>query len=128
MHKNNSRKTLFKPRLNSKPQRGFTLIEIIVVVAIIGLMLAAVAPSVLGRLEQAEQTRVAQDISAIESALKMYRLDNFDYPAEAEGLQALITAPSTARNWRATPPPKPLSNECNKKYAPWCKAIGGSCS
>ena len=100
MHKSNKTKNLLKDRQNRKSQRGFTLIEIIVVVAIIGLMLAAVAPSVLGRLEQAEQTRVAQDISAIESALKMYRLDNFDYPAEAEGLQALITAPSTARNWR----------------------------
>ena len=81
-------------------QQGFTLVEIMVVIIIIGLMGAIVGPSVFSRVQQAKETRVIQDIRAIESALKMYRLDNFNYPAQSEGLNALVTAPSSARNWR----------------------------
>ena len=79
---------------------GFTLIEIMVVIVIIALMGAIVGPAVFDRIQQAEETRVAQDIRAIENALKFYRLDNFSYPAQAEGLDALFTAPGSARNWR----------------------------
>ena len=81
-------------------QAGFTLIEIMVVVVIIALMLAAIAPRVFNRLEQAQETRATQDIRAIESALKFYRLDNFVYPSQSQGLEALVTEPTGARAWR----------------------------
>lgn len=81
-------------------QAGFTLIEIMVVVVIIALLLAAIAPRVFNRLEQAQETRAAQDIRAMDSALKFYRLDNLAYPTQAQGLQALVTEPEGARAWR----------------------------
>lgn len=85
---------------SARRQKGFTLIEVMVVIVIIALMGAIVGPTVFGKVQQAEEIRIAQDIRAIEGALKMYRLDNFNYPAQAEGLDALMTAPSSARNWR----------------------------
>ena len=60
--------------------QGFTLIEIMVVIVILGLLAAIVAPSVMDRPDQAREIRVAQDIRGIEAALKLYRLDNFGYP------------------------------------------------
>lgn len=81
-------------------QRGFTLIEIMVVVLIIALMGAIVGPAVFSRIEQAQETRIAQDIRAIESALKFYRLDNFSYPSQSQGLEALVEEPEGARAWR----------------------------
>lgn len=81
-------------------QSGFTLVEIMVVIIIIGLMGAIVGPTVFGKIGQAREARATQDIRAIEGALKMYRLDNFNYPGQSEGLDALMNAPSSARNWR----------------------------
>ena len=83
-----------------RSQKGFTLIEVMVVIVIIALMGAIVGPTVFGKVQQAEEIRIAQDIRAIENALKMYRLDNFDYPSATEGLDALMTQPTSARNWR----------------------------
>ena len=77
-------------------QKGFTLIEIMVVVVIIGLLAAIVAPNIIGRIDQAAVARARQDIRAIESALNLYRLDNFKYPSTDEGLQALVTQPGDA--------------------------------
>lgn len=90
------------PRLSSseKRARGFTLVEVMVVVIIITLMGAIVAPTVFNQLRRAEEKRVEADFNAIESALKLYRLDNFAYPTDTQGLQALITEPSSARAWR----------------------------
>lgn len=86
--------------MNTKPgnHSGFTLIEIMVVVAVIALLGAMLAPTLFNKLQQAEQTRVAQDIRAIESALKFYRLDNYRYPTQAQGLDALLNAPADAQN------------------------------
>jgi general secretion pathway protein G len=84
---------------SKRRQRGFTLIEMMVVVAVIGLLIAMVGPMVFNQVGKAERTRVAQDIRAIESALKFYRLDNFRYPSQAQGLEALVTAPSDVDNW-----------------------------
>lgn len=81
-------------------QRGFTLIEIMVVIVIIALMGGIVGPAIFSKVQQAEETRIAQDIRAIENALKLYRLDNFDYPAQSDGLEALMSEPASARNWR----------------------------
>ncbi len=84
----------------SKAQAGFTLIEIMVVVIIIALMGAIIGPAVFSRVEQAQVTRAEQDIRAIDSALKLYRLDNLRYPSQAQGLEALVREPSGARAWR----------------------------
>jgi len=71
-------------------QKGFTLIEIMVVVVIIGLMATLVLPRVLGRQEQAFVTKAQSDIQALSSALKLYRLDKFHYPSTSEGLEVLV--------------------------------------
>ena len=82
-------------------QDGFTLIEIMVVVIIIGILAAIVAPNVIGRVDDARVTAAKSDIATIEGALKMYRLDNFSYPETQHGLDALVTQPNdpTIRNW-----------------------------
>ena len=83
--------------------RGFTLIEIMVVVVIIGLLAAIVAPNVIGNIDQAAVTRARQDVRSIETALNLYRLDNFRYPSTDQGLQALVSDPgeNAAPNWKA---------------------------
>jgi general secretion pathway protein G len=83
--------------------RGFTLIEIMVVVVIIGLLAAFIVPQVMGRVEDARITKVQGDIRALESALAMYRLDTARYPTTEQGLRALVERPEdpTVRNWKA---------------------------
>lgn len=75
---------------------GFTLIEIMVVVVILGILAALIAPNVISRIDEAQVTKVKQDLRAIESALKLYRLDRFRYPTTEEGLNALVNRPSDA--------------------------------
>lgn len=86
-----------------KRQKGFTLIEIMVVVVIIGLLATLVLPRVLGRQEQAQIEKTKADIQALSSALKLYKLDNFNYPSTQQGLDALVSQPSgdpPAKNWK----------------------------
>lgn len=83
-------------------QRGFTLIEIMVVVVIIGVLGAIVVPQFMSRPDQAKATAARTDIQAIATALEMYRLDNFHYPSTQQGLQALSKRPSgtpAPRSW-----------------------------
>jgi general secretion pathway protein G len=82
-------------------EQGFTLLEIMVVVVIIGLLVAIVAPNFMGQIDTAAINRAKADIRGIEAALNLYRLDNFRYPSTLEGLQALVTNPgeATAPNW-----------------------------
>ena len=83
-------------------ERGFTLLEIMVVVVIIGLLAAIVVPNFMGQVDTAAINRAKQDIRGIETALNLYRLDNFRYPTTDEGLQALVTNPgeTVAPNWK----------------------------
>ncbi|NWL19563.1 type II secretion system major pseudopilin GspG [Pseudomonas umsongensis] len=83
-------------------QHGFTLIEIMVVVVIIGILGAIVVPQFMSRPDQAKVTAAKVDLQAIGTALEMYRLDNFHYPSTQQGLEALSKRPSgmpAARNW-----------------------------
>jgi len=79
---------------------GFTLIEIMVVLVILGLLAVIVVPSIMDRPDQARQVKAEQDIRGLGSALKLYRLDNFGYPASSQGLRALLEAPANARKWK----------------------------
>jgi len=83
-------------------QAGFTLIEIMVVVIIIGLLAAVIVPQVIGRVDEARVQKAKQDIQGLETALTMYKLDNFKYPSSEQGLRALVEKPNdpTVRNWR----------------------------
>ena len=86
-----------------KSPSGFTLIEIMVVVVIIGLLAAVVGPKVFKNVGKANIAKVKTDIRAIESSLNLYRLDNFSYPSTDQGLQALVSQPGgspEARNWQ----------------------------
>ena len=89
-------------RIDKVHQAGFTLIEIMVVVVILGILAAIVAPNVIGRIDDAQLARVQQDLRGIENALNFYRLDNFIYPTSEQGLQALVTKPNdpNIRNWK----------------------------
>jgi general secretion pathway protein G len=77
-----------------KPQSGFTLIEIMVVVVILAVLGALVVPKILENVDKARVTRAQSDIRAIQTALDLYRLDNFKYPTTEQGLQALVTQPT----------------------------------
>ncbi|MGZ8225970.1 MAG: type II secretion system major pseudopilin GspG [Methylococcaceae bacterium] len=84
-------------------QTGFTLIEVMIVVVILGILASIIVPKIMGRPDEARTTRAKQDIRAIGSALDLYRLDNFSYPGTEQGLEALITKPSgltEGANWK----------------------------
>ena len=94
----NSYKTI-KKTLNS----GFTLIEVMVVVVILAILASIVAPKLMDKPGQAQQTKAKQDIRALETALDLYKLDNFVYPTTDQGLEALVTKPTSTpepKNWK----------------------------
>jgi general secretion pathway protein G len=82
--------------------RGFTLIEIMVVVVILAILGTLVAPQILGRIDEARVTKARNDLRLYESALDLYRMDNFRYPTTDQGLEALVKKPSdpNIKNWR----------------------------
>lgn len=85
-----------------RAQCGFTLIEIMVVVVILGILAALVVPQVMSRPDQAKVTVAKGDIKAVAAALDMYKLDNFAYPSTQQGLEALVKKPSgnpQPKNW-----------------------------
>ncbi len=83
-------------------QGGFTLLEILIVVAILGILATIIVPKIMKRPEEARRTKAKIDIKAIETALNLYRLDNGVYPSTEQGLEALVTKPTTGvipKNW-----------------------------
>jgi general secretion pathway protein G len=80
--------------MNNKEQRGFTLIEVMIVVVILGILASIVVPKIMGRPDEARATRTLQDIRAIGAALDLYRLDNYSYPNTEQGLDALVKKPA----------------------------------
>jgi len=80
--------------MNARNQNGFTLLEIMVVVVIIGILGALIIPNVIGRDDQARATAVRTDLRGIANALDIYKLDNFNYPSTDQGLEALVSKPS----------------------------------
>jgi len=84
-------------------QQGFTLIEVMVVVVILGILAAIVVPRIMSRPDEARGVKAQQDLRAIGAALDLYKLDNFNYPSTALGLEALVTRPAAlppGANWR----------------------------
>jgi general secretion pathway protein G len=87
-----------------KKQSGFTLIEVMVVVMILGILAAIVVPKIVSRPEEAKIVKAKQDIARIEASLDMYRLDNGMYPTQQQGLEALVTKPTVPpvpSNWQS---------------------------
>jgi len=83
--------------------RGFTLIELMVVVVILGILALYIGPKIMGEPEKAKRVKVKMDIASLETALKMYKLDNGVYPSTEQGLQALVEAPESGvipKKWR----------------------------
>lgn len=84
-------------------QIGFTLIEIMVVIVILGILASLIVPKIMGRPDEARIVAAKQDMSSIMQALKLYKLDNQRYPTTEQGLQALVTKPSSEplpKNWK----------------------------
>ncbi|MFQ5665103.1 MAG: type II secretion system major pseudopilin GspG [Candidatus Binatia bacterium] len=82
-----------------RDRTGFTLIEIMVVVFILGLLVTLVAPKIIGRTDEARRTKALADIKGIEEALHLFKLDNGFYPSTGQGLEALVQRPEAARNY-----------------------------
>lgn len=91
----------FRPKL--KNQKGFSFLELMVVVVILGILATYIAPRFMGRTEDAKAVKAKVDIAALETSLKLYELDNGFYPTTEQGLAALIEKPATEpipTNWK----------------------------
>ena len=85
-----------------KQQQGFSLIEVLVVVVIMGMLIGLIGPNVLGQVDRARVTTAKSDIASLSQALDMYKLDNHFYPTTDQGLEALVSRPQSSpepRNW-----------------------------
>ncbi|CAH5491190.1 type II secretion system major pseudopilin GspG [Enterobacter sichuanensis] len=83
-------------RQTFKTQRGFTLMELMVVIVILGVLASLVVPNLMGNKDRADRQKAVSDIVALENALDMYKLDNHRYPTTDQGLDALVVAPTLA--------------------------------
>lgn len=92
-----------RPIAKTTNMQGFSLIEIMVVIVIIGILASLIAPKILGRTDEARVTAAKSDIGTIMQSLKIYRLDNQRYPSNEQGLKALVTKPEVEpvpKNWK----------------------------
>lgn len=104
-----------------RDERGFTLIELMVVIVILGILAGLIVPRIMGRPDEARQAKATIQIESMETALKLYKLDNGSYPTTEQGMQALVEPPEVgelARSWReggylekGKVPKDPWSNE-----------------
>ena len=86
-------------------KRGFTLIEVMIVIVILGILASLIVPKIMGRPDEARVMAAKQDIASILQALKLYKLDNQRYPTTEQGLQALVNKPSSPpipQNWKSS--------------------------
>ena len=95
-------------------QRGFTLLEIMVVIVILGILASLVVPNLMGNKEKADRQKVVSDLVALEGALDMYKLDYSRYPNTEQGLQALVTAPAAESRTPATTRKAAISAVCRR--------------
>ena len=105
-----------RPLSHVRPQRGFTLLELVMVLVIIGVILAMVGPRVFNSLGRASSERAKVQIEQIGSALELYKLDIGRYPSTQEGLNALLTAPGGAGNWNG-----PYIKDAKTLKDPWSR-------
>lgn len=89
--------TIFAMKIDTQ---GFTLIEVLVAVSIIGLLASIVAPKVLNRSNDGASAKIQADFATITSSIKLYRMDNLSYPSTLDGLEALIVKPAGANRWK----------------------------
>ncbi len=90
----------FAIRNSRRTQHGFTLIEVMIVVVILGILAALVVPRLMGRPDEARVIKAKQDIRTLVSSLNLYKLDNFNYPTTDQGLEALVKKPADVKNWK----------------------------
>jgi len=115
----------------AKSQRGFTLIELMVVVVILGILAGLIVPRLMGRTDEAKQVKAQVDISAIETALKLYRLDNGNYPTTEQGLLALVEKPTSdpvPEKWHEggyLEKGKPPRDPWDREYLYLCPGVNG---
>ena len=86
-----------------REERGFTLIELMVVLVILGILAGLIVPKFMGRPDEARRAKARIQVESLETALKLYKLDNGNYPTTEQGLKALVEAPTAgklATNWR----------------------------
>jgi general secretion pathway protein G len=90
-------------KIMRRNERGFTLIELMVVIVILGILAGLIVPRIMGRPDEARRAKSRIQLESLETALKLYKLDNGNYPTTEQGLQALVEAPTVGaltKNWR----------------------------
>ncbi|TPH15250.1 type II secretion system major pseudopilin GspG [Litorilituus lipolyticus] len=77
--------------MNKSTNRGFTLLEVMVVIVILGILASMVVPNLMGSQERANEQKAISDVTALETSLSLYKMDNYDYPTTEQGLEALVS-------------------------------------